>query len=164
MWKCAVRVTWLAVVATVAAPAAAQWVANGRDAMYSMHLPQAKKPDTHALFLVAYEKRWSCRPAVSVILMTGRKLGAAQRQTTEKKPNDQLSIVVDGRTFTAETKVTMYSNAMELAMFAPVALIDALARSPKSVVARLGAGLGGFDFSDAQGFAVANDAARKACH
>ena len=108
----------------------AQWVANGRDVMFTMYLPQAKKPDTHAILVVSYEKRWSCRPAVSAMLMTGRKLGVPERQATERKREDQLSIVVDGRVFTAETKVTMYSNAMELAMFAPPGFIEAMNKPP----------------------------------
>ncbi len=141
----------------------AQWVANGRDATFTMQLPQAKKADTHAVFLVTYESRWSCRPAVSVILMTGRSLGTPQRQSTERLRKDQLSIEVDGRRFYGETKVTMYTNAMELAMFAPDGLIDALRSDPRTVIARLGEGLGGFDFSDGKGFARANAAAQAAC-
>ncbi len=104
----------------------AQWVPNGREVMFTMYLPQAKKPDTNAIFVISYEKRWSCRPAISVMLMTGRKLGTPERQATERKREDQLLIVIDGRVFTDETKVTMYSNAMELAMSAPPGLIDAM--------------------------------------
>jgi len=154
----------LAIVA-VALPATAlsQWVSNGRDAMYTMYLPQARKPDTHAILLVSFEKRWSCRPIISVMLMVGRKLGAPERQATESKREDQLSIVVDGKAFTNETKVTKYSNGMELAMFAPPGLIDALKSQPSSVIARLGAGLSGFDFSGAQGFSAASASALAAC-
>lgn len=141
----------------------AQWLANGTDATYTMYLPQAKKPDTNAIFIVSYEKRWSCRPAVSVILASGRKLGVAERQETLKKRDDQLSIVIDGQTFSGETKMTMYSNGMELAMFAPPGLVEALAKQPTSVVARLGAGLRGFDFSDGLGFADANAAVYAKC-
>jgi hypothetical protein len=142
----------------------AQWVSNGRDAMFTMYLPQAKKPDTHAIFVVSYEKRWSCRPAISVMLMTGRKLGAPKHQVTERKREDQLSIVIDGRVFTDETKVTMYSNAMELAMFAPPGFIEAMKKPPSSVIVRVGAGLGGFDFSDGRDFAAANAAAATNCN
>ena len=77
---------------------------------------------------------------------------------------DQLSIVIDGRVFTDETKVTMYSNAMELARFAPPGLIDAMKKQPISVVARLGSGLGGFDFSDGGGGATANAVAAANCN
>lgn len=142
----------------------AQWIPNGREAMFTMYLPQAKKPDTNAVFVISYEKRWSCRSAISVMLITGRKLGSPERQATERKREDQLSIVIDGRVFTDETKVTMYSNAMELAMFAPAGLIDAMKKQPVSVVARLGSGLGGFDFSDGKGFAAANAVAAANCN
>lgn len=142
----------------------AQWVPNGRELMFTMYLPQAKKPDTNAIFIISYEKRWSCRPAISVMLMSGRKLGTPKRQVTERKPEDQLSIEVDGRVFTAETNVTIYSNAMELAMFAPTGLIDAMKKQPASIVARLGSGLGGFDFSDGKGFAAANAVAAANCN
>lgn len=141
----------------------AQWVSNGRDVMFAMYIPQAKKPDTHAVFMLSYEKRSYCRPAVSVMLMVGRKLGTPQRQVTSHKREEQLSIVIDGRTFTDETKVTEYSNAMELAMFAPPGLIDAMKGQPKSIVARMGSGLGGFDFSDGTGFSQANAAALANC-
>ena len=141
----------------------AQWVASGRDATFTMYLPRAKKPDTRALFIVSYERRWSCKPAVSVILMSGRKLGAAENQSTERKRDEQLSIEIDGKKFTGETKVTMYSNAMELAMVAPPGLVQALSGQPSSILARLGAGMGGFDFSDGTGFVAANAAAAASC-
>ena len=141
----------------------AQWVQNGHDVMFTMYLPQAKKPDTNAIFIISYEIRWSCRPAVSVMLMAGRKLGSPQRQATDQKREDQLSIIIDGRTFTDETKVTLYSNAVELAMFAPSGLVEALKSQPKSVIARMGPGFGGFDFSDGTGFSRANAAAVANC-
>lgn len=147
----------------LATTAAAQWTANGRDAIFTMYLPQAKMPDTYALFAISYEKRWNCRPAVSVILMTGRKLGTPERQFTKRKREEQLSINVDGRIFTAETKITKYSNAMELAMLAPPGLINAMRARPRTVHARLGTGMGGFDFSDGTGFTAANAAAQANC-
>lgn len=143
--------------------ALSQWVSSGRDAIYTMYLPQAKKSETHAIFLVSYEKRWACQPIISVMLMVGRKLGTPERQATETKREDQLSIVVDGKVFMSETKITKYSNGMELAMLAPIGLIDALKNQPSSVVARLGAGLGGFDFSHTKGFAAANASATANC-
>jgi len=120
-------------------------------------------PDTNVLFIVSYEKRFKCRPAVSVLLMTGRKLGAPERQFTERKRKDQLSINVDGRQFTAETKITKYVSGMEFAMFAPGGLIEALKSNPKTLQARIGAGMGGFDFSDGTGFNAANADAQKNC-
>ena len=141
----------------------AQWITKGRDAIFNMYLPQAKKADTNAIIIVFYDKRWSCRPAVSVMLVSGRQLGSPEKQTTVKKTADQLTLIVDGKRFTDTTKVTMYSNGMELAMFAPPGLVDALAQNPKSVVARLGEGLGGFDFSDGTGFLSANTAAAANC-
>lgn len=153
----------LAIAALLPVLSVAQWVANGTDAAYNMYLPQAKKQDTNAVFIVSYDKRWSCRPAVSVMLVSGRKLGAAERQETLKNGDDQLSIVIDGKVFTGVTKLTMYSNGMELAMFAPSGLVEALGKQPTSVVARLGKGLGGFDFSDGIGFANANAAAHAKC-
>lgn len=144
--------------------AQAQWVTTGRDAMYTMYLPQAKKPETNAIFIVSYERERSCLPAVSVMLVSGRKLGPPERQTTVKKRKDQLSIVVDGRVFSGETKLTIYSNGMELAMFAPAGLVEAMSKQPTSVVARLGTGLGSFDFSDGRGFSAANAAAYAKCN
>lgn len=142
----------------------AQWIAKGRDAIFNMYLPQAKKADTNAMIIVSYDKRWSCKPAVSVMLVSGRQLGSAEKQTTVKKTSDQLTIVVDGKRFTDTTKLTMYSNGIELAMFAPSGLVEALAQNPKSVVAKLGEGLGGFDFSDGAGFQKANLAAAANCN
>jgi hypothetical protein len=115
--------------------------------MLSMSLPQAKTPDTNVIFIISYEKRWSCRPALSVLLMNGRKLGSPKSQETTKRRGDQLSIIVDGKVFTSETKVNLYSNGMELVMFAPSGLVDALG-APRSVIERFGSQLGGFDFSD----------------
>ena len=129
-----------------------------------MYLPQAKKADTNAMIIVSYEKRWSCKPAVSVMLVSGRQLGSPEKQTTIKKTSDQLTLIVDGRRFTDTTKLTMYSNGMEMAMFAPAGLVEALAQRPKSVVARLGEGLGGFDFSDGTGFQSANSTAAANCN
>lgn len=154
----------IAVAAILPMLAHAQWAPNGRDAGFAMYLPQAKKPDTHAIFVVSYEKRWSCRPAISVLLMTGRKLGGAQKQVTSRKSEDQLSISVDGRMFTAETKVTIYSNGMELAMFAPPGFIESMNQQPHSVVARLGATGGSFDFSSGTGFSAANKVAASNCN
>lgn len=142
----------------------AQWIVNGRDAVLTMSLPQAKKPDTSAIILVSYEKRWSCRPAVSILLVTGRQLGAPVRQDKFNKRNDQLSITVDGSAFTTETKATLYTNGWELVYFAPPGLIEALKKA-RSVIARPGSGMGvaGFDFSGATGFEAANAAALVNC-
>ena len=60
----------------------AQWVANGRDATFTMQLPQAKKADTHAVFLVTYESRCN-RPTKAVI-----DGGSVQMSTSGRsKPN-----------------------------------------------------------------------------
>jgi hypothetical protein len=141
----------------------AQWITKGRDAIYNMYLPQAKKADTNAMIIVSYDKRWSCKPAVSVMLVSGRQLGTPEKQTTVKKTADQLILIVDGRRFTDTTQLTIYSNGMELAMFAPQGLVDALSQKPKSVIAKIGEGLGGFDFSDGTGFQSANAAAAANC-
>lgn len=143
--------------------ATAQWVFTGKEAMYTMYLPQAKQPDTHALFIISYEQRWACKPSVSVMLMSGRKLGSPTKQATEKNPKDQLHIIVDGRVFRSETKITMYTNGIEMAMFAPKGLIEAMEKNPSSVIARVGSDMGGFDFSGATGFSAANSSARKNC-
>ena len=97
------------------------------------------------------------------MLVSDRQLGSPEKQTTVKKTADQLILIVDGKRFTDTTKVTMYSNGMELAMFAPPGLLDALAQNPKSVIARVGEELGGFDFSDGTGFRSANTAAAANC-
>ena len=151
------------VLTVLTLPAQAQWVAKGRDAVYNMYLPQAKKPDTNALIIVSYDKRWACRPSVSVMMISGKQLGAPERQATMKKVEDQLLIIVDGKRFTEATKLTMYSNGLEMAMFAPPGLVEALNSNPKSVVAKVGEKLGGFDFSDGTGFASANAAAKNSC-
>jgi hypothetical protein len=143
--------------------AQAQWTSNGRDAMFTMHLPQAKKPETNAIFLISYDKQWSCHPAVSIKLLSGRNFGPPERETTTKKRDDQLSIVVDGRVFSAETKLIKYVNGLELAMLAPIGLVQALSKQPTAVIARLGAGMGGFDFSWGKGFSAANAAASANC-
>lgn len=141
----------------------ANWGANGRDAMLNMSLPQAKRPDTNVTLIISYEKRWSCRPAVSVILMNGRTLGSPISQQTTNSRGDQLSIVVDGKVFTAETKFNQYSNGMELAMIAPGGLVEALSVA-RSVIARFGSQRGGFDFSDGRGFSAANSTALANCN
>ena len=143
--------------------AQAHWVANGRDAMLNMSLPQVKKPDTNVTLIISYEKRWSCRPAVAVLLMNGRTLGLPKSQQTTTSRDDQLSIIVDGKVFTAETKFNLYSNGMELAMIAPSGLVAALA-APHSVIARFGSQRGGFDFSDGRGFSAANSTALASCN
>ncbi len=144
--------------------ATAQWIANGRDAVLSMSLPQARKPDTSTALIVSYDKRWSCRAAVSVLLVSGRQLGTPLRQDRFNKRDDQLSLHIDGSVFTAQTKATLYTNGWELAYFAPPGLIDALKRA-RSVIARPGSGMGvgGFDFSAGTGFEAANAAALANC-
>lgn len=158
------QVTLAMLTAFFALAANAQWVANGRDAVLTMSLPQARSPDTSAVLIVAYEKRWSCRAAVSVLLVSGRQLGTPVRQDKFSKKDDQLSIHVDGSVFTAETKATVYTNGWELAYFAPPGLVDALKKA-RSVIARPGSGMGvgGFDFSGVTGFEAANAAALANC-
>jgi hypothetical protein len=141
----------------------ANWTTNGKEASFAIYLPQTNKPETHAIFVVSYEKQWKCNPTAAVVLLSGRTLGAATKQATAKAPKNQLHIVVDDRAFNAETKLTTYSNGMELAMFAPSGLIEALERNPRTVIARLGRDHGGFDFSDGRGFAAANAAAKRNC-
>lgn len=158
-----VRYIVLICILTISHVAQASWTVNGRDALLSMYLPQAKKPDTHAVLIVSYEKRWSCRPAISVLLFSGLKLGTPERQVQSKKAADQLHVLVDGKEFTGETKTTFYSNGVERAMFAQHGLVEALKQRPRSVQVRLGAGLGEFDFSDGTGFQAANAAASANC-
>jgi hypothetical protein len=141
----------------------AQWTANGHDAMFAMYLPQAEKPEANAVFMVSYRKQWGCRPFVSVILMTGRKLGTPERQGVLRKRENQLTVQIDSHSFTDESKLTKYSNGIELAMFAPPGLINAMNRTPSSVIAKMGSASGGFDFSDGKGFTAANASAAANC-
>lgn len=159
---CCVVAVWFAALFGVQV-ARAQWVAQGHDAQFTMYLPQSKKADTNAVFVISYERRWACKPSVSVLLVVGRKLGLPQRQDVSKNRAEQLEIVVDGRKFSAWTKTTIYSNAMEMAMFAPPGLVKALSAQPKTVRAFVGSGMGGFDFSGGTNFNGANAAAQAAC-
>lgn len=140
------------------------WFANGRDAITNMKLLQAKMPDTSVWLIVSYEKRWSCRPNISLILFHGQKLGAPLRQGKFNNRVDQLSITVDGSTFTGETKGTIYANGVELAMFAPSGLIGVL-KNARTVIARSELlSVGGFDFSGSKDFGEANAAALANCY
>lgn len=158
------QITLAMLTALFALAASAQWVPKGRDAVLTMSLPQARNPNASAVLVVSYEKRWSCRPAVSVLLVSGPQLGTPVRQEKFSKKDDQLSIHVDGSIFTAETKATLYTNGWELAYFAPPGLLDALKKA-RSIIARPGSGMGvgGFDFSGGTGFEAANAAAQANC-
>lgn len=140
------------------------WLTNGRDAMTNMALPQAKMSNSSVWLIVSYEKRWSCRPTISLILFHGKNLGAPLRQNKINSKSDQLSITVDGSTFTNETKGTIYANGLELAMFAPSGLVGAL-KNARTVVARSELlSVGGFDFSGSKNFETSNSAALANCN
>lgn len=150
-------------IATCPMLAQANWVANGRDAILSMSLPQSKKPDTNAVLIISYEKRVSCHPTVSVLLMNGRTLGSPKSQQKSESRDDQLSIIVDGKVFTAESVLNIYTNGMEMAMLAPHGLVDALV-APRSVIARFGSQRGGLDFPVGTNFSAANLTALAGCY
>lgn len=137
------------------------WLQQGNQAICSMYLPNAKKEQSTANLAVSYDKKNDCLPVVSLIIMHGQSLGAAKRQNRFISHNDQLKLVVNGKEFSDTTNATIYTNAMEYAMFGSPSLIQALSEG-RYILAKPG-NLATFDFSNDNKFLQANKRARDSC-
>lgn len=137
------------------------WVQNGHQALCSMHFPNSKKEQTTGSLAVSYEKRYGCNPVFSLIVMNGTSLGAPKKQQRFSTPQQQLAIIINGQVFTDTTNATLYTNAMEYAIYASPSLIHALSISP-AVIVKPG-GLATFDFANDNKFSQANSKALAFC-
>lgn len=137
------------------------WIQNGHQAICSMYFPQAKKENTTGNLAVSYEQKYGCKPVLSFIFMHGTRLGEPKNQQRISSPEKQLSLVINGRTFTEQTNATLYSNGMEYAIYASPALIHALSVNSDAVVKP--GGVGTFDFSNDKNFALVNSRALANC-
>jgi hypothetical protein len=151
----------LFVLVTQDAIADCYWLQQGSQAICSMYLPNAKKEQTTASLAVSYDKKNDCLPVVSLIIMHGQSLGAPKRQNRFISHNDQLKIVINGKEFSDTTNATIYTNAMEYAMFGSPSLIKALSES-RFILAKPG-NLATFDFANDNKFLQANNLARGSC-
>ena len=141
-----------------------RWDFKGADAIIGLSSdPQHPDNAKNSLFVIGYSKKFSCMPVVSILVIIGQKLGSPLDQKTSKSKKNQLIITVDKREFTDETKMTTYTNGMELAMRGSPELIDALSNANNSFYARIGTTTM-LNFSKASGFELANRQARINCN
>jgi len=141
-----------------------KWDVKGADAIIGLSTePQSPEIAKNALFVIGYSKKFSCMPIVSILVIKGQKLGSPIDQKTSKSKKNQLIVTVDTKEFTGETKLTQYTNGMELAMRGSQDLIDALSNKNSSFSARVGETTI-LNFSNASGFESSNRKAKINCY
>jgi hypothetical protein len=140
-----------------------KWDSKGADAIIGLSTePQNPDFGKNAFLIIGYSTKFSCTPVVSVLIINGQKLGSPIEQKTSKSKKNQLVVTVGSREFTDETKLTKYSNGMELAMRGSQDLIESLKNQNSPFSATIGT-MKMLEFSKASGFEVANRQARANC-
>ena len=140
-----------------------RWEAKGADVLIGLSTdPQNLDFAKNSFFVIGYSKKFNCSPIVSVLTINGQRLGSPLNQKTSKSKKNQLVITVGAREFSDETKLTEYSNGMELAMRGSQDLVDALSNAQSSFSAKIGS-LSILNFSKASGFESANRVAKLNC-
>lgn len=140
-----------------------KWESKGSDVIIGLST-DPKNPDyaKNSFLIIGYSNRFNCSPVVSSLIINGQKLGSPISQKTSKSKKNQLVITVGAKEFTNETKLTEYTNGMELAMRGSLELVDALSNSNIPFSAKIGT-LTVINFSGASGFEVANRQAKMNC-
>ena len=139
------------------------WQAKGSDAIIGLSTePENPNNGKNAFLIIGYSKKFDCKPVVSSLVMNGQKVGSPIRQKTSKSLKSQLIVRVDGKEFTAETKMTEYSNGVELAMRSPDGLIEALSSPSGLFTAYIGKSTT-FEPTKANAFSAANAKAKANC-
>ncbi len=82
--------------------------------------------EKNVLLAIGFDNRAGCRTTASLIIISGKQLGAPVSQKTSKNFKNQLVISVDGRDHTSFTKLTQYVSGVESTMLASNELIEAL--------------------------------------
>ena len=139
------------------------WQAKGSDAIIGLSTEPGNPDEAkNAFLIIGYSKKFDCKPVVSSLVMTGQKVGSPIRQKTSKSLKSQLIVRVDGKDFTTETKMTEYSNGVELAMRSPDGLIEALS-SPNSLFTAYIGKTTTFEPTKANSISAANAKAKSNC-
>jgi hypothetical protein len=139
------------------------WFTKGSDAIIGLSSdPSIQETAKNGFLVIGYSKKFGCRPVVSVIVMKGLSMGEPVKQQTSKSKKNQLVVTVARREYSSETKMTEYTTAIELAMYAPDALITALSNPASSLSARIGT-TNLLSFQKASNFVNANQLAKANC-
>jgi len=148
-------------------PAAAQWTgkweAKGSDAIIGL-TTEPSNPYTarNGLFAIGYSKSFNCQPVISFLSIQGMALGEPVSQKTSKSKKNQMIVVVSGSEFTSETKMTKYTNGIELAMMGGQNLVSALSNPRSPFVVKIGDTVL-MKFDSAENFPSANSLALARC-
>jgi hypothetical protein len=116
-----------------------QWQVKGSDAIVGLSTnPQMPGNSKNIFLIVKYSSDFNCKPVISLLVMTGTKLGTPTKQKTSKSRKNQLVVGVGPKEHTNETKMTEYTNGIELAMLGTRELIDSLSDNNQRIYARVG--------------------------
>jgi hypothetical protein len=140
-----------------------KWDSKGADAIIGLSTePQNPDFGKNSFLIVGYSTKFACSPVVSVLVINGQRLGSPIEQKTSKSKKNQLVVTVGSKEFTDETKLTKYSNGMELAMRGNQDLVESLKNQSSPFSATIGT-LKLIDFAKASGFEAANAQAKGNC-
>ena len=141
-----------------------RWESKGADALIGLSTdPQNPDLAKNAFLIIGYSKKFNCSPVVSVLVLNGQKVGTPVKQRTSKSKKNQLIVTADSKVFSDETKLTEYTNGMEMAMRGSQELVNALSNNNTPLSARVGSTVI-LDFSSASGFEIANRRAKANCN
>lgn len=105
------------------------WVVEGHTAKISTRFPQAKDPKALATFYVDWDPSSRCAPTIGMIAwLNGDSLMLGKFQKSQKS-SEHMTITVNGRSWSNETMIATYSNALDVVSYASKDLMDALAYS-----------------------------------
>jgi hypothetical protein len=115
---------FLTALISSAALARSPWHVKGSDAMVSMDMVNARKPNTVATFLVPFNPQRGCSPEVALILTEAGNLG--ERRQQQLLSDDRMVVSVGGRAYSDATALRQYANGYETVMSATNDLLGVL--------------------------------------
>ena len=157
---CLLLVTSMLLLIPPVAHGEGYWIVDGHTAKISIRFPQAKNPKTMVTFYVDWDPSSRCAATIGMIpLLNGDSLSLGKYQGAEKS-SENMTVTVSGRSWSNQTMIATYSNALDVMSYAPKDLLNALAYSNSVQFKFLNSP--SFDVP-LEGASSAIDAARKNC-
>lgn len=126
---CLLLVTSMLLLICPVARGEGYWVVEGHTAKISIRFPQAKDPKALATFYVDWDPSSNCAATIGMIpLLNGVSLSLGKYQGSQKS-SENMTLTVRGRSWSNQTMIAKYSNALDVMSYAPKDLLETMVYS-----------------------------------
>lgn len=105
------------------------WIADSHTAKITLSFPQAKNPKALVTFYVDWDPSSNCASTIGMIpWFNSDSLSLGKYQGSEKS-SENMTVTVRGQSWSNQTVIATYSNALDVMSYAQKDLLDAMAYS-----------------------------------